>query len=257
MEKNRRIVIAELPKGPLAESHYALDTVPAPEPGDGEVLCRTLALSIAAGTRAALQGSASYTGAPQIGMVMPGAAVSRVVRSSDPSLAVGDLVTCMAGWQDYSVHKVREVERLGPDGDPARYLGVLGINGLTAYFGLLDIGRPLAGETVAVSAAAGSVGHLVGQIARIKGARVIGVAGSDEKCALLTGELRFDDAVNYKRDDFRKAFKAACGEGIDVYFDNTGGRWWRFSTRTKRGSCGPPAPSTRPPAVPPGTSTGV
>ncbi len=223
MAENRQIVISSLPTGALAESDYELQTVDVPEPGPGEVLCRTLALSISAGSRAGLQGSASYAGAPKTGIVMSGMAVARVERSNDPGLSPGELVTCGAGWQDWSVHAARQVSRIEGDADPARYLGVLGINGLTAYFGLLEVGQPKAGETVVVSAAAGSVGHLAGQIARIRGCRVVGVTGSEDKCRRLTAELGFDAAVSHRSPDFRQEFKQACGDGIDVYFDNTGG----------------------------------
>ena len=223
MPYNRQIVIASLPEDALAESNYALRTAPIPEPGPGQVLCRTLALMIGAGARAGLQGSASYAGSPQTGIVMSGTAVARVEQSNDATVQVGNLVTCPAGWPDYSVHPAGRVTRVEPAGDPVRSLGVLGTNGLTAYFGLLDVGRPQPGETVVVSAAAGSVGHLVGQIARIQGCHVVGVTGSDQKCAVLRDQLGFHAAVNHRRDDFRDAFKAACGDGIDLYFDNTGG----------------------------------
>lgn len=227
---NRRIVIASLPSGKLAADDFSLETVPAPQPGDGEVLCRTLAITIGAGQRAGLQGSASYAGAPTTGVVMGGTAVARVEASNAPAVPVDDLVVCPAGWQDYSVHPADAVTVVDDDGgDPAQHLGVYGTNGLTAYFGLFAVGEPQAGQTVVVSAAAGSVGHLVGQMAKIAGCRAIGVAGSDDKCARLTGELGFDAAVNYREDGFRDAFKQACadtregGGGIDVYFDNTGG----------------------------------
>jgi len=223
MPDNRQILIASLPSGALAESDYELRTSPAPEPGDGEVLCRTLAIMIGAGQRAGLQGSASYAGAPTTGIVMGGSGVARVEASNDPSLAPGDVVTGPTGWQDYSVQRAKDLTRVDGDGDPALHLGLFGVNGLTAYFGLLEVGRPQAGETVVVSAAAGSVGHVVGQIARIRGCRVVGIAGSDDKCAVLTGELGFDAAVNYKAADFRDAFKAATADGIDIYFYNTGG----------------------------------
>ena len=223
MPDNRQILIASLPTGALAESDYEMRTSAVPEPEEGEVLCRTLAITIGAGQRAGLQGSASYAGAPTTGIVMPGTGVARVEASNDPSLAPGDLVTGPTGWQDYSVHRARALTRVEADGDPALHLGVLGTNGITAYFGILDLVRPQPGETVVVSAAAGSVGHIVGQIARIEGCRTVGVAGSDDKCAVLTDELGFDAAVNYKASNFRDAFKAACGSGIDIYFDNTGG----------------------------------
>ena len=223
--ENRQIVIASLPQDKLAEEHFALRTAPAPTPGDGEVLCRTLALTVAAGQRAGLQGSASYAGAPKTGVVMGGSAVARVEASNAADIAAGALVTCPAGWQDYSVHRAEGVQRVADDGggDPAHHLGVYGTNGLTAYFGLFDLGEPQPGQTVVVSAAAGSVGHLVGQMAKIAGCHAVGVAGSDAKCQLLTEELGFDAAVNHRGEDFRGAFRAACADGVDIYFDNTGG----------------------------------
>ena len=220
---NRQIVIAALPSDRLEVDNFELCSREAPRPGDGEVLCRTLVLTIGAGQRAGLQGSASYAGAPKAGIVMGGTAVSRVEASNVEGIAPGALVTCPAGWQDYSVHRADQVTIVEDDGDPAHHLGVYGTNGLTAYFGLFEVGEPRAGQTVVVSAAAGSVGHLVGQMAKITGCRAVGVAGSDDKCARLTGELGFDAAVNYKGPDFRDAFKAATDGGIDIYFDNTGG----------------------------------
>ncbi len=221
--KNRRILIDELPSGKLELSNYRLVEESVPEIEEGQVLCRTLALTIGAGTRAGLQGSASYAGAPQTGIVMNGTTVSRVARSTVAEVPEGALVVCPGGWQDYSVHEASALSVVDESLDPADYLGVLGTNGLTAYFGLLHVGRPQAGETVLVSAAAGSVGHLVGQIASIEGCRVVGVAGSDDKCRRLVEALGFDAAVNYKSDDFRAQAKAACPDGVDVYFDNTGG----------------------------------
>ena len=221
--ENRQIVIAALPQDKLAAEHFALRTEPAPSPGEGEVLCRTLALTVAAGQRAGLQGSASYAGAPKTGVVMGGSAVARVEASNAAGIEVGAVVTCPAGWQDYSVHSAERVQPVADDGDPAHHLGVYGTNGLTAYFGLFDLGEPRPGQTVVVSAAAGSVGHLVGQMAKIAGCRTVGVAGSDAKCQLLTDQLGFDAAVNYREGNFRDAFRDACGGGVDIYFDNTGG----------------------------------
>ncbi len=226
MTENRQIIIDSLPKDRLEPGNYALRTVEVPAPGDGEVLCRTLAITIGAGQRAGLQGSASYAGAPRAGMVMGGTAVARVEASNADSVPVGALVVCPAGWQDYSVHaaaKVRVVDGVNDAGDPAHQLGVYGTNGLTAYFGLFDVGEPKEGQTVLVSAAAGSVGHLVGQMAKIAGCRVVGVAGGEAKCRLLTEELGFDAAVDYKSPNFRLEFKEALPERIDIYFDNTGG----------------------------------
>src|SRR5207245_598752 len=191
-------------------SDFKLESGPMPEAGEGQVLCRTLALTIGAGQRAGLQGSASYAGAPETGRVMGGTGLARVEQSNDPAFDIGSLVTAATGWQDYSVHDGRTVTAVDAEhADPAMSLGILGTNGLTAYFGLLDLGRPQSGDTVLVSAAAGSVGHVVGQIAKIKGARVVGVAGSDEKLRMLTDQLGFDAAVNYKDPEFRNAFRAA------------------------------------------------
>jgi NADPH-dependent curcumin reductase CurA len=223
MTANRQIIIDSLPEDTLAESNYQLQTAPMPKADVGEILCQTLAISISAGSRAGLQGSASYAGAPKTGIVMNGAAISRVQASKAPGIAEGDLVMCPAGWQEYSVHAAAHVSPVPDRDDPAHYLGALGTNGLTAYFGLLDVGKPKDGETVVVSAAAGSVGHLAGQIAKIKGCRVIGVAGSDKKCQLLVDQLGFDAAVNHRSEDFKQDFRAACSTGIDIYFDNTGG----------------------------------
>lgn len=236
MPGNRQVVIAALPSGRLAVSDFELRDGDVPPVGEGELRCRTIAITIGAGQRAGLQGSASYAGAPVVGAVMGGTGVARVEVSNDPAFAPGDLVVAPTGWQELSVHRGRAVERIEPgtdgdatggsagaDVDPALHLGVLGTNGLTAYFGLLEIGRPVAGETVVVSAASGSVGHLVGQIAKAVGCRVVGVAGSPQKCALLVERLGFDAAVDHRDPDFRARFKDAVTGGIDVYFDNTGG----------------------------------
>jgi NADPH-dependent curcumin reductase CurA len=221
--ENRQMLVASLPTGALSESDFELVRSEVPTAGDGEVLVRTLAITIGAGQRAGLQGSASYAGPAKTGVVMNGTGVGRVEASNTPGVAAGDLVVGPTGWQDYAVLRGRDVTKVDDDGDPGRYLGVLGTNGLTAYFGLLAVGEPKAGETVVVSAAAGSVGHIVGQIAKIQGCRVIGLTSSDSKGKVLTDELGFDAVVNYRSADFRDAFKAATGAGIDIYFDNTGG----------------------------------
>ena len=221
--ENLEIRIARVPDGALTPAHFEAVTSAVAEPAEGEVLVRTLAITIGAGQRAGLQGSASYAGAPRAGVVMGGTGVGVVEASQDSAFAPGDLVTGPTGWQRYSLHRGKALRPVPPAADPALHLGVLGTNGLTAYFGLLDLGKPQPGNTVVVSAAAGSVGHIVGQIARRAGARVIGVAGSDVKCRLLVDELGFDAAVNYRAADFRDAFKRATPDRIDVYFDNTGG----------------------------------
>lgn len=220
---HRQVIIASLPEGHLDPGNYEIRVAPAPEPTAGEVLVRTLALTIGAGQRASLQGSASYAGAPVTGIPMGGTGVAIVEASNDPVYAPGDTVVGPTGWQELSVHKGNALRKVDGSADPALHLGLLGTNGLTAYFGLFEIGRPEPGETVVVSAAAGSVGHMVGQLAKHHGCRVVGVAGSDEKCDLLVNELGFDTAVNYRATDFRDRFRAATPDRINVYFDNTGG----------------------------------
>jgi len=154
---------------------------------------------------------------------MAGFTVAEVVDSRDPSFRSGDLVECSSGWQEHAVHPAKALHRLELRGPLSHHLSALGGTGLTAYFGLLEIGRPRSGETVVVSAAAGATGSVAGQIARIQGCRTVGLAGSDEKCEWLTGELGFDAAINYKTEEVRQALKEHCPDGIDVYFDNTGG----------------------------------
>ncbi len=219
---NDQVIINELPTGKLNANHYRLETTSAPEPGPGQVLVKTQAFAITAGTRAGLQGSASYAGAPTTGIVMNGTGVGEVV-ASNGDVPIGANVVAATGWQQYSVHDADAVTVIPAQHDPIHYLGPLGVNGLTAYFGLLNVGQPRAGETVMVSAAAGSVGHMVGQIAKIKQTHVVGVCGSDAKGYTLTQDLGFDAAVNYKEDNFREALKTATPNGVDVYFDNTGG----------------------------------
>ena len=223
MSENRQMMIASIPTDALEASDFELRSSAIPEPGEGEILARTLALTIGAGQRAGLQGSASYAGAAAADTVMMGTGVARVEVSNSPDFSPGDLIVGRTGWQDYSVLSSRGLAKIEAGADPALHLGTLGTNGLTAYFGLLDVGSAKEGDTVVVSAAAGSVGHMVGQIAKLKGCRVVGVAGSDRKCETLVKELGFDVAVNYKDSDFRAIFKAATPNRIDVYFDNTGG----------------------------------
>lgn len=223
MTTNRQVLIDTLPQGKLSADNYRLAEAPMPEAGEGQVLVKTMAFAITAGTRAGLQGSASYAGAPQTGVVMNGTGVGEVIESRSDVIAVGDFVVAPTGWQAYSVHDAGRVSTIDPGRDPIQYLGPLGGNGLTAYFGLLRIGRPEPGETVMVSAAAGSVGHLVGQMAKIRETRVVGVCGSDDKGRVLTEDLGFDACVNYKDPNFRQALKDATPDGVDVYFDNTGG----------------------------------
>ena len=221
--EHRQVLIASLPDGRLRTENFEVRSAPLPVPGEGEVLCRTVAITIGAGQRAGLQGSASYAGAPEAGRVMGGTGVAQVVGSSGGRLQVGDLVWGLTGWQEYSVQQSEALTLLDPSVSVSEHLGVLGLNGVTAYFGVTEVGRVQAGETFVVSAAAGSVGHVAGQVAKERGARVVGIAGSDEKAAMLVDVLGFDVGLNRKDEDFRTAFRAATPERIDVYFDNTGG----------------------------------
>ena len=223
MSDNEQIVIKSLPQGKLRAEDYERVVTPMPVVEAGTVLVKTDAFAITAGTRAGLQGSASYAGAPTTGLVMGSTGVGTVVESQAAGLSVGDQVLTSTGWQQFSVQKAGAVEKIPAAHNAVDYLGPLGVNGLTAYFGLLEVGQAQSGQTVMVSAAAGSVGHLVGQIAKIQGCQVVGVAGSDVKNARLVDELGFDVAVNYKSGDYRTALKEATPKGVDVYFDNTGG----------------------------------
>ena len=219
---NRQILLATLPDGPLRADHFRLRTVPPPQASEGQVLVKTLYLSLDAANRAWMQG-ATYRAAVGPGDVMPGGVLAEVVESRAEGFAPGDLVMTETGWQDYAAVSAEGLRKL-PRVEPLTHLlGVYGIAGLTAYFGLLDVGRPRPGETVVVSAAAGSVGSLVGQIAKLEGATVIGIAGGRAKCDLLTRELGFDEAIDYKAGSLFKALRAAAPKGIDLYFDNVGG----------------------------------
>jgi hypothetical protein len=219
---NRQIVLAQLPQGRLGPEHFAVAHADRPAPGEGEVLLRVLYVSLDAANRAWMQG-ATYRSALEAGQVMAGGALAEVVESRAEHLKPGDLVFADTGWQEWAAVPARGLTAL-PRMEPLTHLlSVFGVAGLTAYFGLLECGRPKTGETVVVSAAAGSVGSIVGQIAKIKGCKVVGIAGGSAKCALLQSELGFDAAVDYKAGDTRRALRAACPDGVDVYFDNVGG----------------------------------
>ncbi|HEY2750502.1 NADP-dependent oxidoreductase [Phenylobacterium sp.] len=222
-DANRQIVLDRLPQGDkLAPEHFRLTNGARPTAGEGEVLLRTRFISLDAANRAWMQG-ATYRSALESGQVMAGGALAEVVESNVANLQPGDIVFADTGWQDYAVLPGGRLAKL-PALEPMTHLmSVYGIAGLTAYFGLLECGKPKPGETVVVSAAAGSVGSIVGQIAKIKGCRVVGVAGGAEKGRWLVEELGFDAALDYKAGDLRRQMKEAIPEGIDVYFDNTGG----------------------------------
>ena len=221
-DRNRQILLVETPKGKLGPEHFRLVEAPLPKPQEGEVLARVRYISLDAANRAWMQG-ATYRSAVEAGSVMAGGALAEIVESKSPALRPGDLVFADTGWQEYAVLPAKRAAKLPRLAPLTHLLSVYGIAGLTAYFGLLRVGKPQPGETVVVSAAAGSVGSLAGQIAKIKGCRVVGIAGGAEKCAWLTGALGFDAAVDYKAGPLPKALKAAAPDGIDVYFDNVGG----------------------------------
>jgi len=219
---NRQILLVEKPSGKLGPEHFRMIEGAVPEPKDGEALLRVRYISLDAANRAWMHG-ATYRAAVEANSVMAGGSVAEVIASKAPGLDAGDIVFGDTGWQDYAAVAAKHLSKL-PKIEPLTHLlSVYGVAGLTAYFGLLEIGRPKAGETVVVSAAAGSVGSIVGQIAKIKGCRVIGIAGGKDKCDWLTSELGFDAAVDYKDGAVFKALRAAAPDGIDVYFDNVGG----------------------------------
>jgi NADPH-dependent curcumin reductase CurA len=222
--ENRQFRLIARPVGMPKRSDFELVAVPASEPGPGEVLVRVLYLSLDPAMRGWMNEGKSYIAPVGLGEVMRALGIGRVVDSKDPRFAVGDVVVGRTGVQDYVVAKAKDLTKVDPQLAPLpRYLGALGMPGLTAYFGLLDIGRPKEGETVVVSAGAGAVGAVVGQIAKIKGCRVVGIAGGPEKCRYMAHDLGFDAAIDYKSEDVRKALALHCSEGIDVYFDNVGG----------------------------------
>ena len=220
---NRRVVLAARPHGEPTPAHFRLEESRVPVPKAGEVLLRTRWLSLDPYMRGRMSAAKSYAAPVAIGEAMTGGTVSEVVESDNPDFAVGELVSAFGGWQDYSVSDGRGLQRIPPGVPPTTALGILGMPGMTAYTGLLTIGRPKAGETVVVAAAAGPVGSLVGQIAKLKGARAVGIAGGLEKCRYLTEELGFDAGIDHRGDDLPQALAAACPEGIDVYFENVGG----------------------------------
>jgi len=219
---NRQILLAERPSGRLEELHFRAVDSTIGSPGPGEVLCRTVLLSIDPANRAWMRGR-TYREQVGEGDVMAGFTLAEVAAENGTGIPLGSVVACESGWQEYAIHPAGKVRPVPVRGPLTHYMSVLGITGLTAYFGLLDVGRPSAGETVVVSAAAGATGNVAGQIARIMGCRAIGIAGSDDKCDMLRRELGFDGAVNYRSDKFREDLRALCPDRIDVYFDNVGG----------------------------------
>jgi len=222
---NRRIVLAERPKGAPTQENFRLEETPVPTPAAGQVLLRTLYLSLDPYMRGRMNDAPSYAPPVAIDAVMVGGTVSRVEASENADFAVGDLVVGQNGWQDYALSDGQGLMKLGGAVPrPSLALGVLGMPGFTAYMGLLDIGRPVAGETVVVAAASGAVGSVVGQIAKIKGCRAVGIAGGAEKCRYVVEELGFDACIDHRSADLKELLVDACPDGIDVYFENVGGR---------------------------------
>lgn len=227
MNINRQWVLAKRPHGVVTEDNFEYREVPIPEPGEGQVLLRTLYLSFDPTQRGWMEDRESYMPPVALGEPMRAGAVAQVVESHHPDFAKGELVQTLGGWQDFQVVDGSAtgwgLAKL-PDGvTPQMALGVLGTTGQTAYFGMLDLGQPKAGETVLVSGAAGATGSVAGQIARIKGCRVIGIAGGPEKCAWLKDEARFDDVIDYKSEDVDARIGDLCPDRVDIFFDNVGG----------------------------------
>jgi hypothetical protein len=220
---NHQIRLKSRPSGvPTAANFEAVDA-PMPSAADGDVLRRTMYLSLDPYMRGRMSDAPSYSPPVPVGAVMCGHTISRVVESRDPNFRAGDLVTGYDGWQQYAASPGRDLRKLDASVPSTTAIGVLGMPGLTAFVGLVDIGQPKAGETVVVSAASGAVGSIVGQLAKIRGCRAVGVAGSREKCRYVVEDLGFDACINYKTDDLVPALQGACPSGIDVYFENVGG----------------------------------
>ena len=220
--QNKRIVLASRPTGWVTEDNFRLEAAPVPRPAEGEVLVKNLWLSLDPYMRGRMSDARSYVKGVDLGEVMVGQTVGEVMESKSPKFKAGDHVLTGLGWQLYGVAK--EVAKL-PDGNVplSYYLGMLGMPGMTAYFGLQELGQPKAGETVVVSAASGAVGSVVGQLAKLAGCRAVGIAGGPEKCAYVTSELGLDACVDYKAGNLYRDLKEACPGGVDVYFDNVGG----------------------------------
>ena len=221
---NQQILLKSYPTGEPKESDFALVETAIPEPGEGEILSSTIYLSLDPYMRGRMSDRESYATPAKLGEVMMGSNVSQVVKSNNPKFSAGDFVLGYGGWQDYAIAQGETLRKLDPSQVPISYaLGITGMPGMTAYFALLDIGKPKAGETMVVSAGSGAVGAVVGQIAKIKDCRAVGIVGSDEKCDYVVNELGFDACINRKTQDLNSALKAACPNGIDIYVDHTAG----------------------------------
>jgi NADPH-dependent curcumin reductase len=222
--RNRRIVLAARPKGEPAETDFRMEVADIPAPAEGQVLLRNVYLSLDPYMRGRMNAGPSYAAPVEIGQVMEGATVSEVMESHSPDWKPGDIVLSYTGWQEYAVAESKSLRRIDSSRAPvSTALGVLGMPGMTAYTGLLNIGQPKPGETLVVAAAAGAVGSVVGQIGKIKGCRVVGIAGGEEKCKLVREEFGFDACLDHRGPALADELAAACPKGIDVYFENVGG----------------------------------
>jgi NADPH-dependent curcumin reductase CurA len=221
---NRQIVLKSRPGGSPGLDNFELVQSEAPEPGDGEVVMRTRWLSLDPYMRGRMSAAKSYAKPVDLGQTMVGGTVGEITASRHPTFAVGDIVLGYGGWQDYARSNGQGLRKLDAAAAPVTTaLGVLGMPGMTAYAGLLEIGQPKPGETVAVAAASGAVGSVVGQVAKIKGCRAIGIAGGPDKCRYVVEALGFDACIDHRAADFARQLQAACPAGIDVYFENVGG----------------------------------
>ena len=222
---NRRLVLAARPAAMADDSCFRLEQADAPAIGDGEALVRVVYLSIDPTIRSWMNEADTYLPAIRLGEVIRSGGIGEVVESRCPTYNAGDLVFGMTGWQDYAVADSGErTMTVLPPGIPLLdAMSVYGVTGMTAYFGVLDVGRPQEGQTVVVSGAAGATGSIAGQIAKINGCRVVGIAGTDEKCRWVTNKLGFDACINYRTDDLATRLRATCPDGVDVFFDNVGG----------------------------------
>lgn len=225
MAENQRIVLAARPEGMPDESHLQLESAPMPEPGDGQVLLRTIYLSLDPYMRGRMSAAKSYAQSVEVGSVMEGGTVCEVVESRSPDWQAGDLALAHTGWQAYAAVNPKGLKRLNPDDAPiSTAVGVLGMPGFTAYVGMVEHGRPREGETVVVSAASGAVGQVVGQLAQHWGCRAVGVAGGPDKCRFVTESMGFDACVDHRSPTFEQDLAAACPEGVDIYWENVGGK---------------------------------
>lgn len=222
--KNKQVLLKSRPAGEPTVANFEIVERDAPAPGDGDVLARTLFLSLDPYMRGRMNETRSYAASVDVGGVMVAGTVGEVVESRAEGFAKGDIVSGFGGWQEYWIQPGKTLRKLDPKAAPVSYaLGVLGMPGLTAYVGLLDLAQPKAGETLVVSAASGAVGSVVGQIAKIKGCRAVGIAGGATKCDYVVKELGFDACVDHRKPLFAKNLRAACHKGIDVDFENVGG----------------------------------